>query len=147
MRSYVITECQRLVQTRWPQAATECPKCLQPLVLNGSCSTAKGWKTSYHIIYPWLTFAKTLGRSRGLQTYSVVNLTCFTRPQPENSKALSTLQFTHVIGNFEWVCPGNFPTLHTQRCGFLDTRHCLPSCSRVSHDWNTTPGGSLKTQL
>ena len=55
--------CQRVI-TAWelhmrsvrPLAVATCPKCIEALVLDGSRHTVKGWKVSFHIIYPWLTF-------------------------------------------------------------------------------------------
>ena len=34
----------------------DCPLCLEPIVLNGSRQTNQGWKVSYHLVYPLLTF-------------------------------------------------------------------------------------------
>ena len=34
----------------------DCPRCLDPIVLNGSRHTNKGWKVSYHLVYPLLAF-------------------------------------------------------------------------------------------
>ena len=55
--------CQQVIQawevqirSRWPQAVGMCPRCVEALVLDGSRSTSKGWKVSYHVVYPWLTF-------------------------------------------------------------------------------------------
>ena len=55
--------CQRVIKA-WdlhmrsvhPMAVATCPKCVEALVLDGSRHTAKGWKVSYHLIYPWLNF-------------------------------------------------------------------------------------------
>ena len=44
------------VRARWPQALQQCPKCLEVLILDGSRKTKDGWKVSYHLVYPWLTF-------------------------------------------------------------------------------------------
>ena len=46
------------IRTRWPIAEQECPRCLVPMILNGSRATDHGWKVSYHVIYPWLTFSR-----------------------------------------------------------------------------------------
>ena len=56
MREQVILAWAVQVRTRWPQAEKDCPRCLEPMVLDGSRHTEKGWKVSYHVIYPWLTF-------------------------------------------------------------------------------------------
>jgi hypothetical protein len=46
------------IRTRWPNAEQVCPRCLVPMILNGSRATDHGWKVSYHVIYPWLTFSR-----------------------------------------------------------------------------------------
>ena len=52
----VIFEWSELVKARWPTAVVDCPKCLEPIVLDGSRMTDKGWKVSFHLVYPYLTF-------------------------------------------------------------------------------------------
>jgi len=52
----VIAEWAVRVRARWPSAARECPRCLVPIILDGSRQTSKGWKASYHLVYPFLTF-------------------------------------------------------------------------------------------
>ena len=44
------------VRSKWPQAEKECPRCLQVLILVSSRMTPRGFKISYHLVYPWLTF-------------------------------------------------------------------------------------------
>ena len=55
--------CHRLVvawaariRQKWPQAEQQCPRCLEVVILDGSRQTRRGWKVSYHLVYPWLTF-------------------------------------------------------------------------------------------
>ena len=52
----VITAWEQHMQSTRPLAVATCPKCVEALVLDGSRHTVKGWKVSYHLIYPWLTF-------------------------------------------------------------------------------------------
>ena len=40
------------VRSKWPQAEKECPHCLQVLILVSSRMTPKGFKISYHLVYP-----------------------------------------------------------------------------------------------
>jgi hypothetical protein len=54
MCASVIQEWQRRVQCRWPHAASECPKYLASMTLCWSRLTDNGWKTSFHVIFPWL---------------------------------------------------------------------------------------------
>ena len=49
----VIAEWAALVLLHWP---CDCPRCLDPIVLNGSRQTNKGWRVTYHLVYPLLTF-------------------------------------------------------------------------------------------
>jgi hypothetical protein len=42
------------VQARWPTSARDCPRCPDPIILDGSSQTSKGWKVSYHLLYPLL---------------------------------------------------------------------------------------------
>ena len=58
MCNRVIAEWSDIVRTRWPAAISECPKCLEPIVLDGSRTTANGWKVSFHLICPYLTFPR-----------------------------------------------------------------------------------------
>ena len=56
MCSEVVTKWAARIRTRWPRAEQETPRCLEPMILDGSRDTDQGWKVSYHVIYPWLTF-------------------------------------------------------------------------------------------
>ena len=56
MCTSVIQEWRRRIQCRWPQATSDCPKCLASMTLCGSRMTDEGWKTSFHVIFPWLIF-------------------------------------------------------------------------------------------
>ena len=44
------------VRRRWPLAENQCPRCLEVMILDGSRPANGGWKVSYHLVYPWLTF-------------------------------------------------------------------------------------------
>ena len=56
MCNEVVTKWAARIRTRWPRAEQETPRCLEPMILDGSRDTDQGWKVSYHVIYPWLTF-------------------------------------------------------------------------------------------
>jgi len=45
-----------LVNEKWPTCTRECPRAHEALILDGSRMTGGGWKVSYHVIFPWLTF-------------------------------------------------------------------------------------------
>ena len=45
------------IRSKWPLVESHCPRCLEVLILNGSRLTPEGWKISYHLVYPWLTFS------------------------------------------------------------------------------------------
>ena len=81
----VIAEWAAWIQlpVRWPDAVKDCPRCLDPIVLNSSRPTNQGWKVSYHLVDPLLTFPcnnSVLIRQKSLR--SVTSLTCkfFWRP-------------------------------------------------------------------
>jgi hypothetical protein len=57
MCNEVVQKWAARIRARWPRAEQETPRCLEPMILNGSRATDQGWKVSYHIIYPWLTFS------------------------------------------------------------------------------------------
>ena len=54
----VTAEWAERIRTKWPQALQQCPRCLEVLLLDGSRVTKDGWKVSYHLVYPWLTFRR-----------------------------------------------------------------------------------------
>ena len=54
----VIAGWAERIRTKWPQALQQCPRCLEVLILDGSRNTRDGWKVSYHLVYPWLTFQR-----------------------------------------------------------------------------------------
>ena len=56
MCNEVVTKWAARIRTRWPRAEQETPRCLEPMILDGSRETDQEWKVSYHVIYPWLTF-------------------------------------------------------------------------------------------
>jgi hypothetical protein len=56
MCNEVVRKWAARIRARWPRAEQEAPRCLEPMILNGSRATDQGWKVSYHVIYPWLTF-------------------------------------------------------------------------------------------
>ena len=45
-----------LIRTLWPACFEQCPKAAEAVVLDGSRSTPKGWKVSYHVVFPWVVF-------------------------------------------------------------------------------------------
>ncbi len=51
----VIAAWASRVRTRWPSAESV-PRCFETLILDGSRLTKDGWKVSYHLVYPWMTF-------------------------------------------------------------------------------------------
>ena len=56
MCQQVIKEWACRVRMRWPLAENQCPRCLEVMILDGSRPANGGWKVSYHLVYPWLTF-------------------------------------------------------------------------------------------
>ena len=55
---HVISGWAERIRIKWPQALQQCPRCLEVLILDGSRNTRDGWKVSYHLVYPWLTFQR-----------------------------------------------------------------------------------------
>jgi len=48
---------ETLILARWPRCREECPRSLEPIVLDGSRRTSAGdWKVSFHVVFPWLEF-------------------------------------------------------------------------------------------
>ena len=56
MRQQILSVCHELVKARWPTIVADCPKCLELVVLDRSSMNDKGWKVSFNLVYPYLTF-------------------------------------------------------------------------------------------
>ena len=52
---------QQELRKLWPEALEEQPNCFQTLVLSGSRQSKSTWKTSYHVILPYLIFQTNYG--------------------------------------------------------------------------------------
>ena len=72
------------IRSKWPLAESHCPRCLEVLILNGSRLTPEGWKISYHLVYPWLTFSCNNGTLKEEVT-ALSNLPQFQDTLPDGS--------------------------------------------------------------
>ena len=59
---------ETLVAQRWPECFERHPQARQFVVLNGGRSTGGGWKVSFHVVFPWLSFPSNDGDLRQLGT-------------------------------------------------------------------------------
>lgn len=55
-----------LIETKWPECLETCPQVMDPVILDGSRQTPRGWKVSYHVIFPWLVFPRNDGSLKEL---------------------------------------------------------------------------------
>jgi len=54
------------IESCWPECFEKCPKAKEAVVLDGSRLTSDGWKVSYHIVFPWLSFQRNDGTLKDL---------------------------------------------------------------------------------
>jgi len=91
----VVLEWAARVRAKWPQAIQQCPRCLEVMILNGSRQTKKGWKVSYHLIFPWLTFPcnNTLLKEE-VATLSALPQFCYTTSDGANKGFIDSAVYT-----------------------------------------------------